>query len=123
MQAANFARLQKHLRSNAVTGVTLVSITTDPANDTPAHLKEWAEKFGRRPGWLLLTGRPEEVEPLLVALTGDKGGPGLHSAVALVTNASTGEWIRADALESPQKLAAMIDNVRTSKPPKQLRSD
>lgn len=123
MQAANFAQLQKLLRGKAATGVILVSITTDPKNDTSARLKEWSEKLGRRPGWFLLTGRPEDVEPVLVALTGDKGGPGLHSAVALVANASSGKWIRTDALAAPDKLAAMIDQVRNAKAPVPIRSD
>jgi len=115
MQAANFTQLQKVLHGKGANGVILVSITTDPKNDTPARLKAWSEKLGRMPGWFLLTGRSEDVEPVLVALTGDKGGPGMHSAVALVANAASGKWIRTDALAAPEKLAAMIDEARNTK--------
>jgi hypothetical protein len=108
----NFARLQKLLASQSAVGVRLISITTDPKNDTPARLKKWAEELGWEPGWLLLTGSPNELEPVLIALTGDKGGRGLHSTVALIANVSKGVWIRTDALEAPERLAAMIDQVR-----------
>jgi protein SCO1/2 len=117
MQGTNFAQLQKLLASRAVTGVVLVSMMTDPEHDTPSRLKEWAKKVGWKPGWLLLTGSVGELEPALVALTGDKGGSGLHSTVALIANPSRGVWIRTDALEAPHRLAAMIDQVRNSKDP------
>ena len=37
-------------------GVRFVSITTDPANDTPAALQEYAKRFGADHRWLFLTG-------------------------------------------------------------------
>jgi protein SCO1/2 len=113
LQAANFARLQKLLASKQVTDVRLLSITTDPKTDTPARLKKWAAELGWKPGWLLLTGAPEELEPVLGALTGGKGGRGLHSTIALVANPSKGVWIRTDALETPEQLAEMIHEVRS----------
>src|SRR5215475_10611063 len=31
--------------------ITLISITTDPARDTPSVVKEYSDYFGPRPGW------------------------------------------------------------------------
>ena len=43
--------------------VYLLSISVDPANDTPpARLKEYAARFKAGPGWFFLTGKPENVE-------------------------------------------------------------
>jgi protein SCO1/2 len=114
MQVASFARLQKLLASKHVTDVRLISITTDPKTDTPARLRKWARELGWKPGWLFLTGTPQELEPVLVALTGGKGGRGLHSTIALIANPSRGVWIRADALEPPEELAKMIDQARAT---------
>jgi cytochrome oxidase Cu insertion factor (SCO1/SenC/PrrC family) len=116
MQAASFARLQKFLAGRNAGRVNLISITTDPKNDTPARLKKWARDFGWKPGWMLLTGRPEELDPVLFALTGDRGGGGMHSTIALIANASRGIWIRTDALAPPEELAAAIDQVRNDQP-------
>ena len=68
-----------------------------------------------------MTGKLEDVEPLLVALTGDKGNPGLHSTVALIANASSGTWIRTDALAAPDNLVEIINLVR--KPKSTARSE
>jgi cytochrome oxidase Cu insertion factor (SCO1/SenC/PrrC family) len=114
MQAASFARLQKFLADRNAGRVNLISITTDPNNDTPARLKKWARDFGWKPGWILLTGRPEELDPVLFALTGDKGRQGMHSTIALIANSSRGIWIRTDSLSPPEELAGMIDSVRGS---------
>ncbi|HWA99617.1 MAG TPA: SCO family protein [Pirellulales bacterium] len=46
-------------------GVKIVSITVDPANDTPAVLRDYADKFGADPNkWLFLTGPLKEAQEL-----------------------------------------------------------
>ena len=53
--SANMARLQAALPASPP--VRLVSLTGDPAYDTPAELKKYGERFGARPGvWTFLTG-------------------------------------------------------------------
>jgi protein SCO1/2 len=43
-------------------GVRLVSITVDPATDTPERLKQYSEQFGALPEtWSFLTGDAEEI--------------------------------------------------------------
>ena len=36
--------------------VVIVSVSVDAENDTPARMKDWAEKFHIGPGWTLLSG-------------------------------------------------------------------
>jgi protein SCO1/2 len=44
----------------------LVSISFDPAHDTPAAMKEYAKRFrADLANWTFLTGTPEEIEPVL----------------------------------------------------------
>lgn len=47
--------------------VKLVTLTTDPAFDTPSVMQRYAEKFGADPGrWMFLTGSPEQIANLAV---------------------------------------------------------
>lgn len=59
----NFAAVQKTLASTpALADVRLVTVTLDPAFDTPAVLKPYAAQRGADPKiWSFLTGDPEEV--------------------------------------------------------------
>jgi protein SCO1/2 len=50
------AELERALRREGL-AVRLVSFSVDPARDTPAVLREYADRFGADPGrWLFLTG-------------------------------------------------------------------
>lgn len=40
----------------------MYSITVDPFNDGPAELKRHADAFKVRPGWLFLTGNPDDIQ-------------------------------------------------------------
>jgi len=63
--SANMSRLQAALP--ATPAVRLVSLTGDPAYDTPAELKKYGERFGARPGvWTFLTGSKEMMRHLVM---------------------------------------------------------
>lgn len=53
-QSLEFARLQREFAADA--DFRLVSITVDPAHDTPAELRSYAERYGATERWLFLTG-------------------------------------------------------------------
>jgi protein SCO1 len=62
MQTAAVAQLQSMLRQKGLTKeqVMLVSITVDPDNDTPAALREYADKYkADRDQWMFLTGNED----------------------------------------------------------------
>jgi len=105
---ANFAKLRKLLGARAGHEVELISVSVDPANDTPARLKAWAEKFGHGPGWTLVTGDRDEVATLLKALGVYSPDPGSHSPLVLLGNDATGRWTRAHGLLPPTQLAEML---------------
>jgi cytochrome oxidase Cu insertion factor (SCO1/SenC/PrrC family) len=63
LQNAEMARLQAEF--SVEPGLRLVSITVDPAEDTPAVLSEYAARFGAdRLRWLFLTGKKEALYAL-----------------------------------------------------------
>ena len=59
--------LQKRFADAGITGVRLVSITVDPARDTPEVLRAAESRYGVDPArWTLVTGETERVHQLLV---------------------------------------------------------
>jgi protein SCO1 len=63
---ARFAQVADKLGGELGSGITMVSITIDPERDHPAQLLEYAKTHSaNRGGWLLLTGKPADVESVL----------------------------------------------------------
>ena len=64
----NMSRLQSFLVNRALDGrVHLVSISVDPARDTPEKLRAYAASFHARPGaWTFLTGPQKTIEDAVV---------------------------------------------------------
>jgi protein SCO1/2 len=109
MSGSSFSRLQAALGERLGKDVYLISITTDPTNDTPARLDAWGARFGAKPGWTLATGGVEQIDKLLVALTGAASGLTEHSPAILVINDRNGAWIREYGLGDTRKLIEVID--------------
>ncbi|MGE5322852.1 MAG: SCO family protein [Actinomycetota bacterium] len=103
------ARLAKLLHDRMGKDVVFVSVSVDPANDTPAALKAWGEKRRIGPGWTLVGGQTENVESLLKSL-------GLfvdlqrHQSMLIIGNQKQG-WVRVSSWSSPEKLAQAIDGI------------
>ncbi|HEV8635238.1 MAG TPA: SCO family protein, partial [Chloroflexota bacterium] len=67
--SARMQALQTRLREEKLLGdrVQLLSFTVDPARDTPAVLRAYAERYRADPsGWRFLTGPEERLVPLVV---------------------------------------------------------
>jgi protein SCO1/2 len=108
---AGFARLQKLLGDRAGREVHLISVSVDPATDTPERLKAWGRKFGAGPGWTLVTGERDEITHLLKALGGFTPNVNDHSPLVLLGNDARGHWTRAYGLAAPARLAELIEEL------------
>lgn len=107
---ANLARVQSLLRARGER-VTMLTITVDPENDTPAVLKQYAAKFKAGEGWYFLTGTPENVATVLRRLGGHTRRPDEHTTTLLLGDTSTGMWLKAPATETPEALALLIQQI------------
>lgn len=58
-QSLEFAQLQREFAEAA--NLRLVSITVDPAHDTPAVLRRYAERYGAGERWWFLTGDKRDI--------------------------------------------------------------
>jgi len=105
------ARLQAALGERVGRDVHLISVSIDPATDTPEKLKAWAARLKAKDGWTLVTGEKAEMDRLLKVLIGGASGNKTHSPLLLIGNEATNVWTDAYALESPAKVIQQIDRV------------
>ena len=108
---ANMAALDRLLGARTSHEVSLMSVTLDPFNDTPAQLAQWRAKFDDGPGWRLLTGDPRKVEALLHAMQADPADIATHDAFLWLGDPRTGTWRRVSSLADPATLAALVDQL------------
>ena len=108
---ANFAALQKKLGKRS--DVQLISISIDPAIDTPERLKKWSRQFKARPGWTLVTGDRKDIDRVLTAVGAQTVNRYEHTPLIIVGSDRSGEWSRASGLATPAVIVDMIDRIKT----------
>jgi protein SCO1/2 len=110
---ATFGKLQKTLGARMGKDVFLISISVDPATDTPERLRAWGAQFHAKPGWTLVTGDKTELDRLSNALGVDTASPASHSPMVLIVNDKAALWKRVYGLGSTatltQNIQQMID--------------
>ena len=112
---ATFARVQKELGDKAGRDVRFISISVDPATDTPERLKAWGAKFHAGDGWTFVTGNKPEVDELLRALGASSARREDHSPTVLIGNDAHGTWTRTYGLANTSKLVQIINDVMEGK--------
>jgi protein SCO1 len=109
-----FTQLQDQLGALLDNRVRLVSLTVDPARDTPGKLKSYSARLGARPGWLWLTGPVANVTEALKGFGTYSANFENHPAVVLVGDGS-GKWTRFYDTEAPQRLIAVANRYLAAK--------
>ncbi|WP_198321116.1 SCO family protein [Azohydromonas aeria] len=114
LEMANLAQLQRLLGERMGRDVVFYSISIDPKTDTPAVLKDYAQRFSVGPGWTLLTGKPEDIALLTRKLglvrRADSAGKDGHMPMLLLGQEATGQWMRHSAVDNPRFLHAHMKN-------------
>lgn len=109
--SAIFARVQEQLGDRLQRGVRLVSVSLDPARDTPARLKAYAARHGAGPSWRWLTGPQADVEEVLKGLGAYTPSFSAHAPAVLVGDGRTGEFARLNGFPSPDRVTAEVDRL------------
>jgi len=104
-------KVQDHLGDRLGRDVHLLSFSVDPANDSPARLKEYAARYHARPGWYFLTGKKENLEIALKKLGLYVENREGHVTLITIGNDRTGLWKKALGLAQPQDVLAIVDSV------------
>jgi len=112
---ATFARVQKELGDKVGRDVRLISISVDPATDTPERLKTWGAKFHAGAGWTFVTGNKPEVDELLRALGASSARREDHTPTVLIGNDASGHWTRTYGLAKASQLVQIINDAMAGK--------
>ena len=107
---ATFARVQKELGDKVGRDVRFISISVDPATDTPERLKAWGAKFHAGDGWTFVTGNKPQVDELLRALGASSARREDHSPTVLIGNDTNGAWTRTYGLAKSSQLVQIIND-------------
>ena len=112
LETARLAQVQTLLGDRMGRDVFFYSITIDPEHDTPAVLKEYAEKFHAGPGWVFLTGSQKDIDlisgKLGLSTPPNPDNPDGHVPHLLVGNEVTGQWMRNSSVDNAKFIARTI---------------
>jgi len=114
LETAKLVQLTRLLGDRVGRDIFFYSISIDPARDTPEALKTYAQKFGVGPGWLFLTGTPEDIRIVVKKLgllrSRDAETRDGHGAILMLGDEPRGQWMRNSAVDNPRFLATTISN-------------
>jgi protein SCO1 len=112
-----FADVQKKLGDALGKEVVLVTLTVDPARDTPAAMKAFGAKFGARDEWLWLTGSPQAVNSALKGMGAYVPNPENHPPMVLVGDGKSGQWTRFFDFPSAAQIMGKVEELRLARAP------
>src|SRR5262245_31833833 len=111
LATARLGEAQEKLGDRLGRDIFFYSISIEPERDTPERLKEYAQAFHAGPGWLFLTGLPEDIQAIRYKF-GDRR-PELvdHRNDVVLGNGTTGEWQRENALGDIEHFVRAIEDM------------
>lgn len=98
-----FGQVQRRLGPES-SKVHLISISTDPEQDTPARLREYARGFDAGPGWQHYTGTVDASLAAQRAFDVYRGDRMSHTPVTLIRVTPGSPWRRIDGFVTPDQL-------------------
>lgn len=109
-------KVQERLRDRMDVDFWMYSITLRPEQDTPEVLAEYADRYDVGPGWLFLTGSPEDIQLLRQNLGFyDPEEPDFgtdlaqHLGFLLMGNEPYGWWGTVPSTAGPQQIDQLIN--------------
>jgi protein SCO1/2 len=113
----NLEKMQEGLGDHLGKDVFILSISVDPAVDTPPSLKEYARKLHAKPGWYFLTGEKQNVELALRKIGQYVDEKQDHLNIFIIGNERTGLWKKAFGLARSDELVKVVESVLNDQPP------
>lgn len=110
-----FSVLQEKLGADRAR-VHLVSISIDPEQDTPARLRDYAQRYHAGPGWQHYTGTVQASVAAQQAFAAYRGDKMNHAPLTLLRAASGGAWVRLDGFASADDLLTEVRALEAGAP-------
>ena len=105
MNSQVFEQFQEDLGGERAS-VHLVSISIDPEQDTPAHLRKYAAQFHARRGWDHYTGKLADIIAVQRAFGAYRGDKMSHTPLTLMRASPGKSWVRFDGFARADDLMA-----------------
>src|SRR5262249_33652092 len=111
LATSRLGEAQERLGDRVGRDLFFYSTSIAPEHDPPERLKQYAEAFHAGPGWLFLTGLPEDIQSIRFKF-GDRR-PELvdHRNDVVLGNGGTGEWQRENALGDIEHFVRAIEDM------------
>ena len=111
LTTARLAEVKDRLGDRVGRDIFFYSITLDPVMDGPELLAKYAETYKAGPGWLFLTGKPDDIDLIRHKLGERSRSLSEHRNDVMLGNDRTGEWGRDSAFSDIDQLVATIRNM------------
>jgi len=112
--SSNLVAVQDALGPRLGQDVLMLSVSLDPARDTPPALAGYAAVLGAKPGWRFLTGTEDDVQLVRRRLGVTDPDPVIdadrtqHAGIVVYGNDATGRWSAVPGLMRPQLIADAV---------------
>jgi protein SCO1/2 len=113
----NLAYVQDLLGPKVGQDIFMYSISLQPKLDTPERLASYAKRYGIGPGWLFLTGQPDDIELLRHRLGFVDSDPvqdadlEQHLGTVRIANVPMHRWVMQPALTNPEVIVRSVKRV------------
>jgi protein SCO1/2 len=98
------------LEGNIGNPIQFVSLSLDPARDTPAAMKEFAKTHNAdHDGWMFLTGKSENLDNIIKRLGQFTDDIEAHSTMMLAGNVNTAHWMKIQPQEMPPQIIEKLN--------------
>ena len=109
LMTRNLTMIRDMLREDERRAIQFISISIDPLRDTPAAMKEFAQKHDAdNGGWLWLTGQPDDVNFVTQRLGSYTDDPEAHTTTLLAANVRSAHWTKIPPNVPPNGVAARL---------------
>ncbi|MBI5574882.1 MAG: SCO family protein [Deltaproteobacteria bacterium] len=95
--------------------IRMVSITIDPEYDTPAVMKEYANRFSADSGWMFLTGSAADIVSIQHAFDAYRGNKMKHAPYTYLRASHEISWTRLDGILSAEELEREARSILTAR--------
>lgn len=113
--SALFRQVQERLGPQLGDEVVMVSLTVDPARDTPQRLRAYAASHRAAADWRWLTGPKTTVEDVLIGVGAYSVNFEDHPSMVLVGDGRSGEWKRLFGFPSPDRILEIVGDLRNKR--------
>lgn len=101
LQGAIFQALQSMLTKSPIADTQLLSISIDPANDSPVALSAWLRRFDAKPGWLAAVPESRDIDSLKRLYIDQRNTADSHTDQVFVSNRSVELIWKTSRLPTP----------------------